>query len=180
MTSVLIRERQVWGSKTQGIRPCEVRARDWSNGAASQEHLRHQNLEERNFPGGLVVKNLPCNAGDAGSIPCRATEIPRTAGQLIKCDVILYCLFPPLILVRTLQWFPIYLWCRLQGTEEVGHFLYLKETGHFLHWDQSTDMINVCVWAHVCRFLSVWYMCKYVFWCVWENESELAKSVDLT
>ena len=22
------------------------------------------------FPGGPTVKNLPCNAGDAGSIPC--------------------------------------------------------------------------------------------------------------
>ena len=57
----------------------------------------------------------------------------KKMGPYYLCDVILYCLFPPLILVRTLQWFPIYLWCRLQGTEEVGHFLYLKETGHFLH-----------------------------------------------
>ena len=29
------------------------------------------------FPGGPVVKNLPCNAGDAGSIPGQGTKIPR-------------------------------------------------------------------------------------------------------
>ena len=30
----------------------------------------------RDFPGGPVVKNLPSNAGDAGSIPCQETKIP--------------------------------------------------------------------------------------------------------
>ena len=30
----------------------------------------------RGFPGGLVVKNLPCNAGDLGSIPGQGTKIP--------------------------------------------------------------------------------------------------------
>ena len=34
------------------------------------------------FPGGPVVKNLPSNAGDAGSIPGRGTKIPRAARQL--------------------------------------------------------------------------------------------------
>ena len=82
MTSVLIRERHVWGSETKGIRPCEVRAGNWSDAATSQEYLRHQDLKERNFPGGLVVKNLPCNAGGTGSIPCWGTKIPRAAGQL--------------------------------------------------------------------------------------------------
>ena len=32
---------------------------------------------ERNFPGGPVVKNLPSNAGDMGSIPGRGTKIPH-------------------------------------------------------------------------------------------------------
>ena len=36
-------------------------------------------------PGGPVVKNLPYNAGDAGSIPGQGTKIPRAAGQLIPC-----------------------------------------------------------------------------------------------
>ena len=37
------------------------------------------------FPGGPVVKNLPCNAGDAGSIPDRGTKIPHAVGQLSPC-----------------------------------------------------------------------------------------------
>ena len=36
----------------------------------------------RNFPGGPVVKNPPCNAGDAGSISGRGTKIPHAAGKL--------------------------------------------------------------------------------------------------
>ena len=34
------------------------------------------------FPGGPVVKNLPSDAGDAGSIPGRGTKIPHVARQL--------------------------------------------------------------------------------------------------
>ena len=34
------------------------------------------------FPGGPVVKNPPCNAGDAGLIPGQGTKIPHAAGQL--------------------------------------------------------------------------------------------------
>ena len=37
------------------------------------------------FSGGPVVKNLPSNAGDAGSIPGRGTKIPHAAGQLSLC-----------------------------------------------------------------------------------------------
>ena len=32
----------------------------------------------RGFPGGPVVKNLPCNAGDTGSIPGWGTKIPHS------------------------------------------------------------------------------------------------------
>ena len=38
-----------------------------------------------NFPGGPVVKNPPCNAGDctgSGSIPSQGTKIPCAVGQL--------------------------------------------------------------------------------------------------
>ena len=35
------------------------------------------------FPSGPVVKNLPCNAGDMGSILGQGTKIPCTAEQLI-------------------------------------------------------------------------------------------------
>ena len=32
-----------------------------------------------------MVENPPSNAGDAGSIPGRGTEIPHAAGQLSPC-----------------------------------------------------------------------------------------------
>ena len=34
------------------------------------------------MPGGPVVENVLSNAGDAGSISGRGTEIPHTTGQL--------------------------------------------------------------------------------------------------
>ena len=39
----------------------------------------------RDFPGGPVVKNLPSNAGDMGSIPGWKIMSPRDAGQLRWC-----------------------------------------------------------------------------------------------
>ena len=43
---------------------------------------KKKNPTRGNFPGGPVVKNLPCNAGDVGSIPGQGTKIPHAAGQL--------------------------------------------------------------------------------------------------
>ena len=34
------------------------------------------------FPGGPMVKNLPCNAGNASSIPGRGTKISHVVKQL--------------------------------------------------------------------------------------------------
>ena len=34
------------------------------------------------FPGGPMVKNLPCNAGDLGLIPGQRTKIPHATEQL--------------------------------------------------------------------------------------------------
>ena len=34
------------------------------------------------FPSGPVVKNLPFNAGDVGSVPGMGTKIPHALGQL--------------------------------------------------------------------------------------------------
>ena len=39
-------------------------------------------LCHRDFPGGPVVKNLSCNAGDTGPILGRGTKIPHASGQL--------------------------------------------------------------------------------------------------
>ena len=37
------------------------------------------------FPGGPVVRNLPCNAGDTGFIPGWGTKIPRATERLSSC-----------------------------------------------------------------------------------------------
>ena len=39
-------------------------------------------IQFRDFPGGPVVKNLPSNAGDKGSIPGQGTKIPHASGPL--------------------------------------------------------------------------------------------------
>ena len=39
----------------------------------------------RDFPCGPVVKNLPTNAGDMGSIPGWGTKISHAMGQLSPC-----------------------------------------------------------------------------------------------
>ena len=40
---------------------------------------------EGDFPGGPVVKNLPCNAGDTGLIPGWGTNTPYATEQLNPC-----------------------------------------------------------------------------------------------
>jgi len=37
---------------------------------------------QENLVGGPVVQNLPCSAGEAGSIPRPGTKIPEATGQL--------------------------------------------------------------------------------------------------
>ena len=37
------------------------------------------------FPGGLALKNMPCNARDVGSIPGQGTNIPHAQGQPSPC-----------------------------------------------------------------------------------------------
>ena len=41
-----------------------------------------ESASKRDFPGGPVVKNLPCNAGDAILISYRGTKIPDATEQL--------------------------------------------------------------------------------------------------
>ena len=48
-------------------------------------HFTDKTLKEkgkRDVPGAPVVKNLPSNAGDVGSISGRGTEIPHVVGKL--------------------------------------------------------------------------------------------------
>ena len=51
-----------------------------SNSYLSNFHLLNSILSD--FPGDPVVKNLPYNAGDLGSILGRETKIPHAVGQL--------------------------------------------------------------------------------------------------
>ena len=44
-----------------------------------------KNPPARDFPGGPVVRNLPCNAKDMGSVPGRATKTPHAMEQLSPC-----------------------------------------------------------------------------------------------
>ena len=39
-------------------------------------------IQQRDFPGDLVVKNPPSNAGDVGLIPGWGTKIPSATGKL--------------------------------------------------------------------------------------------------
>ena len=43
---------------------------------------KKNNNNNRNFPGGPVVKNPPSNAGDVGSIPGPGSKIPHATEQL--------------------------------------------------------------------------------------------------
>ena len=47
--------------------------------------IKDLNVIPWGLPSDLVVKNLPCNTGDAGSIPSRGTKIPHAMGQLNPC-----------------------------------------------------------------------------------------------
>ena len=44
--------------------------------------MNWQELLGRDFPGGPVVKDLPCDAGNTGSIPDRKAKIPHAMEQL--------------------------------------------------------------------------------------------------
>ena len=63
-----------------GTRGLSVQWSSWDQQSVSLPATR-----DLNFPGGPVVKNTPCNAGDMGSIPGRGTRIPHAMGQLNAC-----------------------------------------------------------------------------------------------
>ena len=48
----------------------------------SQNQIKNQRAVSWNFPGGPVVKNPPCSAGNMGSIPGGETKIPYAVEQL--------------------------------------------------------------------------------------------------
>ena len=48
----------------------------------TQSKAVFKKLDSRDFPGGPVVKNLPCNAGNTGSIPSQGTKTSHGREQL--------------------------------------------------------------------------------------------------
>ena len=44
---------------------------------ASHTWEKYNKIENGDFPDGPVVKNLPCDTGDMGSIPNQGTKIPH-------------------------------------------------------------------------------------------------------
>ena len=48
----------------------------------SPTNIHRGNNNDRDFPGGPVVKNLPSNAGYVGSNSCQGTKIPLALEQL--------------------------------------------------------------------------------------------------
>ena len=60
----------------------------WVRGPRGQSEVRRKlpmnirEWSERDLPGGPVVKESPCNAGDTGSIPGPGPKTPRAARQL--------------------------------------------------------------------------------------------------
>ena len=50
--------------------------------ATREAQISVGSIHKGDFPGGSVVKNLPWNAGDMGSIPSWGTKISHTEGQL--------------------------------------------------------------------------------------------------
>ena len=44
--------------------------------------MKYKTQLRREFPGGPMVKSLPCDAGDVGSIPGQRTKIPHAMKQL--------------------------------------------------------------------------------------------------
>ena len=47
-------------------------------------HISIISLQNRGFPGGLVVKNLPASAGDTGSIPGSGRSPGEGNGNLLQ------------------------------------------------------------------------------------------------
>ena len=66
-----------------GISRCKLLYREWiDNKVLSYSTGNCIQYPVKVTPDGPVVKNLPTNAGDTGSIPGGGTKIPHAAGQL--------------------------------------------------------------------------------------------------
>ena len=84
----LVMDREAWDASVHGVTKSWTQLSDWTelNLNKYKTHWRIFipliRIHFKDFPGGPVVKNLPCKAGEAGSIPGRETKIPHAAEQL--------------------------------------------------------------------------------------------------
>ena len=76
-TSALVRK--IKWTQDVGGEPQERGWIAWSQGFA------FENINSGDFPGGPVVNNPPCSAGDPGLIPDRGAKIPHAIRQLSPC-----------------------------------------------------------------------------------------------
>ena len=60
----LVMDREAWRAAIHGVAKSRTQLSDWTELKLSDERVLNLG-----FPGGSVVKNLPTNAGDMGSIP---------------------------------------------------------------------------------------------------------------
>ena len=60
----LVMDREAWCAVIHGVSKSRTQLSDWTELKLSDERVL-----SLGFPGGSVVKNLPTNAGDMGSIP---------------------------------------------------------------------------------------------------------------
>ena len=78
------------------IRILKMLPENYSSSSINLIKLQNTKSIHRDFPGGPVVKNLPSNAGDAGSIPGGRTKIPHVTGQLsTHCNYWAHMLWSP-------------------------------------------------------------------------------------
>ena len=66
--------------------PGETHGQRGVTGYSPRGHKESDVTGQLTLPLGPVVKNLPCNAGDRGSIPGPGAKIPDASGQLSSHD----------------------------------------------------------------------------------------------
>ena len=70
-----------WWAAVHGVAKSRTRLKRLNSSSST---LLNSNCNSLDLPGGPVIKNLPVNAGHAGSIP-PSGKIPHVSGQLSAC-----------------------------------------------------------------------------------------------